>query len=451
MAWIHITTILCILTITIRNSICYLSIDRILNRLDVLEDKSNKVDNGLQKEIVQIKEDFRVLTEELTEALRRESIYRREDIKAIFELLQGKDNDTEGSTKQRPTNNLDKRQETIICTAENSEHVKKAFQQEKLMNFKVRNELESFKNTHKDILSKLKDNVENSISNTVLKMMSIESNFIKNLTDSMNQAELRLLRKVEHVEIMTNDAINALNVTVENYKEQCHKSQVIRETNMLKLIENMTSEIHELKINVRSRLPLQCKEVIVNGVYSIIVNANPIPVYCDIETDGGGWVVFQRRKDGSEDFNRPWLEYKQGFGQLEGEFWLGNELLYQFTRYKPRELRIDMEDYNGKKAYAKYSSFRIYSEELNYKLEVGGYNGNAGDSLNGLVDKGNGVHNGQSFSTRDNDNKSKCATLYGGGWWFNSCFQANLNGGYKNIRWFSLSRDLLKFVEMKFR
>lgn len=36
--------------------------------------------------------------------------------------------------------------------------------------------------------------------------------------------------------------------------------------------------------------------------------------------------VFQRRQDGSVDFYRNWTEYQHMFGDLEGNFWLGEQL-----------------------------------------------------------------------------------------------------------------------------
>jgi len=33
--------------------------------------------------------------------------------------------------------------------------------------------------------------------------------------------------------------------------------------------------------------------------------------------------VFQRRMNGTEDFYRNWQNYRDGFGNLDGEFWLG--------------------------------------------------------------------------------------------------------------------------------
>ena len=84
-------------------------------------------------------------------------------------------------------------------------------------------------------------------------------------------------------------------------------------------------------------------------------------VYCDQETDDGGWLVFQRRQDGSENFFRDWATYKKGFGKISSEFWLGNDNLNLLTRDK-QELRVDLEDFNGNTAFAKYSTFAIGAE-----------------------------------------------------------------------------------------
>jgi len=100
-----------------------------------------------------------------------------------------------------------------------------------------------------------------------------------------------------------------------------------------------------------------------------------------MHTDGGGWTVFQRRQDGSVDFFRGWNDYKAGFGQLAAEFWLGNDKIHRLTASRPSSLRVELEDWNGVKAYAKYGTFSIGDEQAQYRLEVGSYSGTAGDSL----------------------------------------------------------------------
>ncbi|KAK3108667.1 hypothetical protein FSP39_012858 [Pinctada imbricata] len=105
-------------------------------------------------------------------------------------------------------------------------------------------------------------------------------------------------------------------------------------------------------------------------------------VYCDMETDNGGWMVFQRRYDGSENFFRGWNDYKHGFGDYSGEFWSGNQVLYEVTSSFPHfELRIEMEDFGGEKRFAKFSEFSVNSEADRYLLRIGTYSGDAGTFL----------------------------------------------------------------------
>lgn len=73
---------------------------------------------------------------------------------------------------------------------------------------------------------------------------------------------------------------------------------------------------------------------------------------------GGGWTVIQHRQDGSVNFDRGWKEYKDGFGDLHTEYWLGNEHIHDLSSQGDYTLRIDLEDWSGKHKYALYQSFR---------------------------------------------------------------------------------------------
>ncbi|XP_022107434.1 ficolin-1-like [Acanthaster planci] len=182
-----------------------------------------------------------------------------------------------------------------------------------------------------------------------------------------------------------------------------------------------------------SEIPKDCSGVLANGmttsgVYTVqpVVGDGPIDVYCDMETDGGGWTVFQRRQDGSVDFYRDWESYRRGFGDLNGEFWLGNDNLHRLTAQGAYKLRVDLEDFEGNTAYALYNTFRVADGSDNYRLTVGDYSGTAGNSLYG--------HSNQQFSTKDRDNdvqrSGHCAVKYSGAWWYKSCHYSNLNGLY---------------------
>ncbi|KAK7157443.1 hypothetical protein R3I93_008813 [Phoxinus phoxinus] len=207
--------------------------------------------------------------------------------------------------------------------------------------------------------------------------------------------------------------------------------------------------------------PKDCSEVQINGmkesgeaeIYLEGKDGEPVWVYCDMKTDGGGWTVFQRRMDGSTDFFRSWRDYSKGFGLLSGEFWLGNDILYTLTSLAPMSLRIDLRSGNDT-AFAHYANFKVNSEANHYAIELSGYSGTAGDSMK--------YHNGRPFSTKDKDPNTlsiHCAKAYMGGWWYKNCYKANLNGLYasysdnKGVVWIDWKgKDAsLPFTEMKLR
>ncbi|XP_028410529.1 ryncolin-2-like [Dendronephthya gigantea] len=163
-----------------------------------------------------------------------------------------------------------------------------------------------------------------------------------------------------------------------------------------------------------------------NGVYKIDPDGKgSFNVRCDMTTSGGGWTVFQRRRDGSVDFYRGWKDYKHGFGDLNGEFWLGLDKIHRLTTASGNKLRIDMEDTSGNRKYAEYGLFAVTSERQKYQLSLGTYSGNAGDSFS--------VHKGRSFSTKDSDNDGhaiNCAVKFVGAWWYDVCHRSKLNGLY---------------------
>ncbi|XP_065198640.1 angiopoietin-related protein 7-like [Sycon ciliatum] len=194
-----------------------------------------------------------------------------------------------------------------------------------------------------------------------------------------------------------------------------------------------------------------------SGVFNGRTPTTRFTAYCDRETDGGGWIVFQRRQDGSVDFYRDWNAYKRGFGSASGEFWLGLDTLHYLTSQagSTYELRIDMVfNTTGEKHYAKWSTFRVEGEANNYRLHVSGF------SSPTLQDRMS-YHNGQQFSTPDHDHDSwsgDCSTRWKGGWWYKTCHQVNVNGLYgrsdgdsAGITYLQRGYKSLKFVEMKLR
>lgn len=127
--------------------------------------------------------------------------------------------------------------------------------------------------------------------------------------------------------------------------------------------------------------PRSCVEIFksgqkISGVYTVDPDgAGAFEVYCDQTTAGGGWTVFQKRQDGSVDFYRDWADYKNGFGNLNGEFWLGLDKINRITNSERYRLRVDMEDTEGKTASAEYDMFSVTSEKTKYQLSIGTYSG----------------------------------------------------------------------------
>jgi hypothetical protein len=112
-----------------------------------------------------------------------------------------------------------------------------------------------------------------------------------------------------------------------------------------------------------------------DGVYTIDPDGfGTFKVWCDMQ-NGGGWTVFQRRQDGSVDFYRGWSDYKVGFGNLTGEFWLGLDKIHRLTKSGESFLRVDMTDPNRTKINAMYTDFSVASESDSYKLNVGNFSG----------------------------------------------------------------------------
>jgi len=210
------------------------------------------------------------------------------------------------------------------------------------------------------------------------------------------------------------------------------------EQQLAEMRNEILEEIRTLKRNETDgsdgKVYKNCAEVYksgdkISGVYKIDPDGlGEFEVFCDQKTAGGGWTVFQKRRDGSVDFYRAWDAYKRGFGNLNGEFWLGLDKIHRLTVSSRNKLRVDLEDLHGNTAFAEYSSFSVTSERAKYQLNLGSYSGTAGDSL--------GYHRGMAFTTKDRDNdghsSTNCALHYKGGWWFNNCHHSNLNGLYLN-------------------
>ncbi|XP_004716867.1 angiopoietin-related protein 6 [Echinops telfairi] len=160
-----------------------------------------------------------------------------------------------------------------------------------------------------------------------------------------------------------------------------------------------------------------------SGVYELRPGRHVVMAWCEQQLEGGGWTVIQKRQDGSVNFFTTWTHYKAGFGRPDGEYWLGLEPVHQLTSRGDHELLVLLEDWGGRGARAHYDGFSLEPESDHYRLRLGQYHGDAGDSLS--------WHNDKPFSTVDRDRDSysgNCALYQRGGWWYHACAHSNLNG-----------------------
>lgn len=199
--------------------------------------------------------------------------------------------------------------------------------------------------------------------------------------------------------------------------------------------KGLVSVLSDVKIRIR---PRHCTDLLdagqtVSGVYTTFlpINGDDIMkkiVYCDMDTDGGGWTVIQKRGQFGNNvyyFYRNWTEYAMGFGDASKEYWIGNNALHILTSgHEDMELKIVLTNHTGENVSIDYEKLDVGSEDELFKLLLGSYLGPPGwDALS--------YSNGFSFSTYDEDHDEdheNCAQKFRGGWWYVSCHTANLNG-----------------------
>ncbi|XP_058482219.1 tenascin-N isoform X3 [Solea solea] len=215
-------------------------------------------------------------------------------------------------------------------------------------------------------------------------------------------------------------------------------------------------------VGVLYPFPMDCIQIMKNGnkksgIFTVYINndrSKPIEAYCDMDTDGGGWLVLQRRTTGKLDFMKRWRQYIAGFGNMTDEFWIGLDKIYELTNTPTQyEVRFDL-GLGSERAYAVYDNFKIASVRQKFKLTIGKYSGTAGDAMT--------YHQDRSWTTIDSDNDlalGNCALTHRGAWWYKNCHLANLNGKWGDnrhslgVNWEPWKGHLttLDFTEMKIR
>ncbi|XP_025028089.1 angiopoietin-4, partial [Python bivittatus] len=298
--------------------------------------------------------------------------------------------------------------------------------------------------------------LENSLStNKLERQLLMQTNEIHKLQNQnsiletrVQQMETKHLRELEDIRTekeQLQQLVSRQSNTIEGLEKSLHvasSNASLLQQQQLQLLESVQSLVSlvsqgKVLLKKEDRLFQDCTDILqsgfnLSGVYTLRINnlTEPKKAFCDMETDGGGWTVIQHRVNGSVSFQKNWKEYKQGFGDAAGEYWLGNEAIHLLTNQAAYTLRGELLDWEGNRAYAQYDKFQLGSERQRYRLFLKGYKGSAGEQ-SGLPLQGT------SFSTRDSDNDNcmcKCAQMLSGGWWFDACGLSNLNGIYYPAR-----------------
>ncbi|XP_063443435.1 angiopoietin-4-like [Mytilus trossulus] len=243
------------------------------------------------------------------------------------------------------------------------------------------------------------------------------------------------------------------------YKERLQESKDIYEEDLTHLVDGFQSRLESLFSDFRKNvtdlidnleewkkdysqsfsakyrhiiLPRDCTDIkesnTKSGVYTIYIdNVNGKQVYCDMDVDGGGWIVIQRRSERKVNFERTWNEYENGFGDVTGEHWLGNKYIHFLTNSGNCELRVKMKTPNGQDIYAVYKVFKLGDAASKYQLTVNGYSGTAGDALQ--------RQSSGKFSAIDRDNSGNNYAISNGPWWYIKGSNTWLNDDQRENFW----------------
>ncbi|XP_065361337.1 ficolin-1-like [Calliphora vicina] len=323
----------------------------------------------------------------------------------ISRRIQSSETNIRGQIKENlgETNNLISKQNQIINTGDK---------------WRMVSDIKEIVKTHDVLFNSFSDKLKN-VEN-ILKKASWETS-TRQLGDSISN-KLTLLqnidKKLTNVDTITMDQ----NRNLHKYLNETEATKICLETGDQTLVcTTKTYPTSCADSNTYHCANNKCR------IYNQLYKPKPFWVACDNHTQGGGWTVIQRRINGTVDFFRGWSDYKQGFGSIDGEFFIGLDKLHALTStLQPMELLIQLQDFNETSKYAKYDGFAVGNESENYKLiKVGKYSGNAADAFS--------QHQGWPFTTKDRDNdnsENNCAKLYEAAWWYEKCFWSNLNGKY---------------------
>ncbi|XP_076018382.1 angiopoietin-related protein 3-like [Genypterus blacodes] len=298
-------------------------------------------------------------------------------------------------------------------------------------------------NTKMDTIMEERSQLQNKVEGLEEKLSSLS----QDLVTSQQMAQISGLKEVIHTQEQSitellravseqSDQLNHQRMKIKTLEEKLSANTFSQET-IERIPEVFNTEAPTLTPYLTSTiqdLPSDCSELFntgqrISGVYAIRPKrSEPFLVFCDMDKDYGVTVI-QRRKDGYINFDQTWEKYESGFGDFQGEFWLGLKKIHSLAAQGSSVLHIQLEDWKQDRRFIKYG-FHLDGPENNYIIHLTQLSGDLPDPMSN--------NTGMMFSTKDRDNDnhqdSNCAHNYTGGWWFNACGDTNLNGRYFPMR-----------------
>ncbi|XP_030556373.1 fibrinogen-like protein 1 [Drosophila novamexicana] len=292
-------------------------------------------------------------------------------------------------------------------------------------------------NSQKEALQKNLTECDVKVSHLSLNIDSLQST-LDDFQKSMNTQLQSSQNKFRDVESILSNCQSFLSLS-EIQVAECNsyvKSNNEKIHDMERVCQQNLTNLQHSNIELKENLTLydNCPPFgnVTDAKLISVPNQQPLKVPCTVDSDNYVWSVIERRLDQNLNFNRGWKEYRDGFGNFNGEFFIGLEKVHLMTSSKPHKLLIRLVS-EGETRNAIYSNFKIGSENEGYPItSLGTYSGDAGDGLRESLN--------QKFSTFDRDNDQvedvNCAKDAKGGWWLTECGKSNLNfNRYQKVLW----------------
>ncbi|XP_058123189.1 fibroleukin-like [Anopheles ziemanni] len=363
-------------------------------------------------------------------------VYLQDKLQDIEQKLKSSESFREGHVKTADPCTYSK-EENLLDELERRMTAKETFLQNKLEEIELENKardekLRCLEEKLHDIEQNLKTSISYAPSEASTK--AIEDDLCNKLDDMEHyltadedvdleeieklSTDTNLLKRLAEGEKSTNAKNDTLNEVVQFFKETENKlyTQLNSLDEKLENLRDKWSKVSDLSEVVNSSVDSNkyCSDIATKrgGKHRLAFHLNqPALVYCDHTEFGDDWIIFQYRCNGEVEFSRDWADYREGFGNLDGEFWLGLEYLHKLTSAGKYQLLVEIKDHAGKYVYAKYDAFKVLGEMTEYALDVGRYSGTAGNFML--------CSNGRPFYTNDKPNvfypknHGKCY----GAWW----------------------------------